>query len=164
MKILLTGATGYIAQRLLPVLLNEGHEVICCVRDKNRFDLEKYKQFPLSLIEVDFLNKTSLATIPKDIDAAYYLMHSMSASKGDFSATEQKTAQNFKECIEQTRAKQVIFLSGIVNSKELSKHLSSRQNVGVMLSSKHYAFTTLLAGIFVGSGSGSFEIIRVLVV
>ena len=54
MKILLTGATGYIAQRLLPVLLSNGHEVICCVRDKIRFNSEKYQNSVLSVIEVDF--------------------------------------------------------------------------------------------------------------
>lgn len=163
MKILLTGATGYIAQRLLPVLLEKGHEVICCVRDKNRFDLEKYKSFNIRVIEVDFLNKKTLDVIPEDIDCAYYLMHSMSAAKGDFSASEKATAENFKERLKLTNAKQVIFLSGIVNSQQLSKHLSSRQTVEATLKSDHYALTTLKAGIIVGSGSASFEIIRDLV-
>jgi nucleoside-diphosphate-sugar epimerase len=67
MKILLTGVTGYIAQRLLPVLLENGHEVVCCVRDKNRFNIKKYATPNISLIEADFLNKESLQHIPHDI-------------------------------------------------------------------------------------------------
>ena len=163
MKILLTGVTGYIAQRLLPVLLENGHEVICCVRDKNRFNQKKYKSDKLLVIEADFLNKESLQNIPLDIDVAYYLIHSMSTNYGDFEDMEEICANNFKECIGKTKAKQVIYLSGIVNSDELSKHLSSRKNVEDILSDATFALTTLRAGIIVGSGSASFEIIRDLV-
>jgi uncharacterized protein YbjT (DUF2867 family) len=162
MKILLTGTTGYIAQRLLPLLLEGGHEIICCIRDKSRFDLERFKDFKITLLEVDFLNVDSLSVIPDDIDAAYYLMHSMSAAS-DFSEMEGQTATNFKNRLEQTNAKQVIFLSGIINDKELSKHLDSRKNVEEILGSGSYALTTLRAGIIVGSGSASFEIIRDIV-
>ena len=163
MKILLTGASGYIAQRLLPVLLEGGHEVICCIRDKYRFDSEKYSEFNLTVIEVDFLKPETLQEIPEDIDAAYYLMHSMSATKGDFSNMEQLVAENFTARIQQTKAKQVIYLSGIVNDKDLSKHLISRQNVEAILSNAKFPLTTLRAGIIVGSGSASFEIIRDLI-
>lgn len=163
MKILLTGVTGYIAQRLLPVLLENGHEVICSVRDKNRFNKKKYLTSQLSVIELDFLNKESLQQIPTDIDVAYYLIHSMSTQKGDFEDMEEICALNFKERIEQTTAKQVIYLSGISNADELSKHLLSRKNVESVLSGSRFALTTLKAGIIVGSGSASFEIIRDLV-
>jgi uncharacterized protein YbjT (DUF2867 family) len=162
MKILLTGTTGYIAQRLLPLLLEGGHELFCCLRDKSRFDLEKYKEFKITLFDVDFLNPDSLSVIPNDIDAAYYLMHSMSAAS-DFSEMEGQTASNFKRRLEQTNVRQVIFLSGIINDKELSKHLDSRKHVEEILASESYALTTLRAGIIVGSGSASFEIIRDLV-
>src|SRR5690606_9921591 len=163
MKILLTGVTGYIAQRLLPVLLNNGHEVVCCVRDKNRFNKKKYSSQNLEVIEVDFLNEESLTQIPEDIDVVYYLIHSMSTQSGDFKNMEQVCAANFKNRIENTNAKQVIYLSGISNADKLSKHLSSRKNVETILSSSNYALTTLKAGIIVGSGSASFEIIRDLV-
>jgi len=163
MKILLTGVTGYIAQRLLPVLLENGHEVVCCVRDKNRFNKKNYLDSQLSVIELNFLNKESLQQIPTDIDVAYYLIHSMSTQKGDFENMEEICALNFKERIEQTNAKQVIFLSGINNADELSKHLLSRKNVETVLSGSKFALTTLKAGIIVGSGSASFEIIRDLV-
>ncbi|MFA9290619.1 MAG: SDR family oxidoreductase [Solirubrobacteraceae bacterium] len=163
MKILLTGVTGYIAQRLLPVLLDQGHEVICCVRDKNRFNNSTYNLAKISIIEADFLNKESLASIPIDIDVAYYLIHSMSTKSGDFGNMEEICAINFKECIEKTKAKQAIYLSGITNTVELSKHLSSRKNVETILAESSFALTTLKAGIIVGSGSASFEIIRDLV-
>lgn len=163
MKILLTGVTGYIAQRLLPVLLSNGHEVICCVRDKNRFNRKNYSTQNLTVIEADFLNKETFQQIPDDIDVAYYLIHSMSTETGDFENMEQQCAANFKSRMEETKVKQVIYLSGISNADELSKHLSSRKNVETILSGSTYALTTLKAGIIVGSGSASFEIIRDLV-
>jgi len=163
MKILLTGSTGYIAQRLLPVLLASGHEVICCVRDKARFDSGKYGPALLSVIEVDFLKPETLIEIPIDIDACYYLIHSMATSTGDFEKMEEISAINFKNCIEQTNIRQVIYLSGIVNEEILSKHLNSRKNVERILGSGSYSLTTLRAGIIIGSGSASFEIIRDLV-
>jgi uncharacterized protein YbjT (DUF2867 family) len=163
MKILLTGVTGYIAQRLLPVLLQNGHQVVCCVRDKNRFHKEKYATGNISVIEADFLEKVSLQNIPNDIDVAYYLIHSMSTQTGDFENMEQICANNFKQRIQETKSKQVIYLSGIVNESELSKHLSSRKNVEDILAGSTFALTTLRAGIIVGSGSASFEIIRDLV-
>jgi uncharacterized protein YbjT (DUF2867 family) len=163
MKILLTGATGYIAQRLLPVLLNEGHIVFCAVRDKARFNSAKFNTEFLHVIEIDFLKKETLSNIPKDIDAAYYLIHSMSSLTADFEKLEELSAQNFKSAIEKTNAKQIIYLSGIVNEEKLSKHLSSRKNVEEILRSSSIKLTTLRAGIIIGSGSASFEIIRDLV-
>ena len=163
MKILLTGATGYIGKRLLPILATQGHDIICCVRDKNRFyvPLELIKK--IEVIEVDFLKEETLNNIPNDIDAAYYLIHSMSSSADNYDELEQASAENFVSKINTTNAKQVIYLSGIVNDKSLSKHLSSRKNVENILNSGTFAITTLRAGIIVGSGSASFEIIRDLV-
>ncbi|MEJ7684632.1 MAG: SDR family oxidoreductase [Segetibacter sp.] len=163
MRILLTGATGYIAQRLIPVFLESNNELVCCVRDKNRFNVQNFSASNLSVIEVDFLRKETLQNIPSDIDVAYYLIHSMSSTTGDFAALETTSAQNFIEGIKQTKAKQIIYLSGIVNEKQLSKHLRSRQNVERILASGTVPLTTLRAGIIVGSGSASFEIIRDLV-
>jgi uncharacterized protein YbjT (DUF2867 family) len=163
MKLLLTGATGYIAQRLIPVLLGQGHEVICCVRDRNRFNTEKYRSPALSVIEVDFLKRETLRNIPDNIDAAYYLIHSMSTSTGDFKKMEEITAIHFKEYFQQTKVRQVIYLSGIVNEAQLSAHLASRKHVEEILASGSFALTTLRAGIIIGSGSASFEIIRDLV-
>lgn len=163
MKILLTGANGYIGRRLLTTLLNNGHHVICCVRDKNRFDISRYDYGEIEVLEVDFLDKNSLEKIPADIDLAYYLIHSMSASTNDFASLEKKSAENFRDMIQATSARQVIYLSGIINNKELSKHLESRKAVEEILNTGSYRLTTLRAGIVIGSGSASFEIMRDLV-
>lgn len=163
MKILLTGATGYIAQRLLPVLLDQGHEVICSVRETSRFDTARYgNKKLLTVIEADLLEENSLSTFPTDIDVAYYLVHSMNSS-GDFGDREAQSALNFIKAVDKTNARQVIYLSGIVNDTELSKHLTSRKKVEEILASGNKPLTTLRAGIIVGSGSASFEIIRDLV-
>lgn len=163
MKILLTGATGYIGQRLLFILLEEGHEVYCCVRDPKRFNYKNYPKENIHIIQADFLDIETLQSIPEDIDVAYYLIHSMSTNSGDFSEMEAQCAINFKNRIDQTNTQQVIYLSGIINEDKLSKHLSSRKNVEAILGEGNFALTTLKAGIIVGSGSASFEIIRDLV-
>ncbi len=163
MKILLTGTTGYIGKRLLTVLLEQGHHIVCCVRDKQRFEPPSTSSERLTIVEVDFLKKSTLKNIPTDIDVAYYLIHSMSASVEDFEALEKRSAIHFRDSLQETNVKQVIYLSGIINDSELSKHLSSRKAVENILESGTYALTTLRAGIIVGSGSASFEIIRDLV-
>ncbi|PQJ79115.1 SDR family oxidoreductase [Polaribacter porphyrae] len=163
MKILVTGATGYIGKRLIPLLLNDGHKIVCPVRDKKRAENYYKDQKNIELIEADFLNGHSLQALPTDVDAAYYLIHSMSNSAKEFHVLEEKCAFNFKRYAETTSLKQVIYLSGITNDTKLSKHLLSRKNVENTLSSGNYALTTFKAGIIVGSGSSSFEIIRDLV-
>jgi uncharacterized protein YbjT (DUF2867 family) len=163
MKILVTGATGYIGKRIIPLLVNEGHDVVCAVRDKLRVNEHYLKEEHIEIVEADFLNIDSFNNIPKDIDVAYYLIHSMSNTSKDFESLERQCAINFKTYIETTQVKQVIYLSGITNEENLSKHLQSRKNVEEALASKIYALTTFKAGIIVGSGSSSFEIIRDLV-
>ncbi|MEZ4983335.1 MAG: DUF2867 domain-containing protein [Saprospiraceae bacterium] len=163
MKILLTGVTGYIGKRLLPLLVEEGHEVICCVRDLKRFESEKYAKGKIQTILLDLLNKETLQNIPADIDIAFYLVHSMSGGDGDFEDQEAESAQNFISRLNETRARQIIYLSGIVNEDHLSKHLASRKNVEEILGSGKVPLTTLRAGIIIGSGSASFEIMRDLV-
>ncbi|MFT4778775.1 MAG: hypothetical protein ACJAU0_001927 [Flavobacteriales bacterium] len=162
MKILLTGATGYIGKRLLPVLVDAGHEVICCVRDKRRFNPPESLKKSITILEMDLLDSESLECIPEDLDGAYYLVHSMSSS-GDYSALEETSAINFREALQKTNVNHVVYLSGIVNETELSKHLESRKNVEIVLGKGTYNLTTLRAGIIIGSGSASFEIIRDLV-
>ena len=163
MTILVTGATGYIGKRLIPFLLNEGHTIVCAVRDRLRADKNYTEDPSVYIIEADFLKPETLKSIPKEIDVAYYLMHSMSNSSKDFSSMEAECATNFKDYIETTNVKQVVYLSGITNDNKLSKHLSSRQQVETILKSESYALTIFKAGIIVGSGSSSFEIIRDLV-
>ena len=162
MKILLAGASGYIGKRLLPELIQNGHQVVCCVRDINRFSPNPSAPSQVEVIEVDFLEKQSLEKIPQDIDGAYYLLHSMS-STANYEALELLCAQNFREVLANTNVKHVVYLSGIINEKSLSRHLSSRKAVEKELAKASYHFTTLRAGIIIGSGSASFEIIRDLV-
>lgn len=162
MRILLTGVTGYIGKRLLPVLVKNGHHVICCVRDIKRFTPPDSVVSCIDIIEVDFLDESTLGNISKDIDAAYYLIHSMSNSN-EYEKLEEISAHNFKNAISKTSAKHVIYLSGIVNEDSLSKHLKSRKNVENILHDSTFHCTTLRAGIIIGSGSASFEIIRDLV-
>lgn len=162
MRILLTGATGYIGKRLLPVLVKKGYTVICCVRDISRFNPPESLKSKIEVIQVDLLDKDSLKNIPKDIDGAYYLVHSMSNSS-DYDKLEKLSAINFRNAINKTKLKHLIYLSGILNEVKLSKHLNSRKNVEIELGKGKYNFTTLRAGIIIGEGSSSFEIIRDLV-
>ncbi|MBN2745802.1 MAG: SDR family oxidoreductase [Bacteroidales bacterium] len=161
-KVLLTGATGYIGKRLLPVLVENGYSVVCAVRDKNKFHVVDSIKDKIQVIELDLTQKQTLNDIPQDIDFAFYLVHSMSTSS-NYTALEQQSAINFREAINKTKAKQVVYLSGIVNSETLSTHLNSRKNVENELSKGNFALTTVRAGIIIGSGSASFEIIRDLV-
>lgn len=161
MKILVTGANGYIGQRLIPVLIAEGHELYCCVRNRKRFETE-HKNELLHIIELDLLAEENTVTLPENIDTAFYLVHSMSHGR-NFDKQEATTAHNFIKLIEKTNCRQIIYLSGIVNEASLSKHLASRLHVEKILRAGNIPVTVLRAGIIVGSGSASFEIMRDIV-
>ncbi len=162
MKILLTGATGYIGKRLLPVLIDAGYHVVCAVRDPKRFNPAACLLPNISIVKADLLNSESLEAIPKDISGAYYLVHSMS-NNTNYEELERRSAINFRNYLNSTKVEHVLYLGGIINETALSKHLSSRKNVEIELAKGDYAFTALRAGIIIGSGSASFEIIRDLV-
>ena len=162
MKILLTGATGYIGKRLLLELIYHGHHIVCTVRDKNRFSAPASILNQIEVIEVDFLDFKSLEKIPQDIEGAYYLMHSMSNTH-DYEKLEKQSAIHFREIMKGKDVRHVVYLSGITNEDSLSAHLSSRRTVEHELGLGSYPLTTLRAGIIIGSGSASFEIIRDLV-
>ena len=162
MKILVTGANGYIGKRLIPALLEQGHELYCCVRDKARFELAD-KDHRLHTLEVDFLGEKLTTKFPRDVDVAFYLIHSMNSSHGSFAEEESRAARMFLRLLDKTSCRQIIYLSGIVNEKNLSDHLASRFAVEKILGDGPIPVTVLRAGIVVGSGSASFEIIRDLV-
>ncbi len=162
MKILLTGANGYIGSRLLPMLVAAKHQVVCSVRDKRRFEPPKALLEYIEIVEVDFLDEKTFKNLPKDIDGAFYLLHSMSGDK-DYEELELKCAQNFVQCMQPLNLKHVVYLGGMYNDKELSAHLESRKKVEDTLKTGNYNFTALRAAIIIGSGSASFEIIRDLV-
>ena len=138
MRILITGATGYIGKRLIPILLNEGHSLVCTVRDIARVEHQYSNEKNIEFIEADFLKSASLQGIPTDVDIAYYLIHSMSNSAKEFHILEERCAFNFKRAIENTNIQQVIYLSGITNDTKLSKHLLSRKNVESSVKSDIY--------------------------
>ena len=166
MKILLTGSTGYIGRRLLPVLVEEGHQVVCLVRDQRRFDWQDFSQDFLkhvSVVEVDLNDAESFKDLSTDIDVAFYLVHSMSSSNPNFTDLEAQSARNFVQYINHTTCQHIIYLSGIVNDADLSDHLLSRKNVEDVLRKAKAPLTVLRAAIIIGSGSASFEIIRDLV-
>ena len=162
MRILLTGANGYIGTRLLPRLLEEGHEIYALVRSRYRIEIPEEFESRIHVIEADLLNPSSLLKIPNNIDAAYYLVHSMSYSE-KFSELEAESAKNFSDRLANTEAKQIIYLGGLCNEAVLSRHLKSRKRVGEILQEGKVPVTILMAGIIIGSGSASFEIIRDLV-
>lgn len=146
--------------RLLPNLVRDGHEVICVVRSKNRLSVDADVLEQIQVVEFGFLQPFREGIFPQNIDAAYYLIHSMSASTQNFDELEAQAARTFNRCMADAGVKQVIYLSGIVNEDELSKHLRSRKQVENILYEGNYHLTVLRAGIIVGSGSSSFEIIR----
>lgn len=158
MNILITGANGYIGQRLIQFLLNGTHHLYCCVRNKERFEAE-HTHPSIHTVEIDFFNPQQ-ASLPKEIDVAFYLVHSLSSAVNTFQQQEEQCAVNFNSLINQTFAQQVIYLSGIVNDDHLSKHLESRLAVEHILKGNRIPVTVLRAAIIVGSGSASFEIIR----
>ncbi len=160
MRILLTGANGYIGMRLLPRLIEQGHEVICAVRNKNRFTSNQELKEKVEVVEIDFLEDPEPPEAIKNIDVAYYLIHSMTASTKDFDEKEARAAENFNKMMAATSVNQVIYLSGIINEEKLSKHLESRKKVEEILYKGNFNLTVLRAAIIVGSGSSSFEIIR----
>lgn len=162
MHLLLTGANGYIGLRLLPALLDAGHQVTAVVRDRRRFPCAEFekKGIRFRLIEADFLKPQAMADFPTDIDAAYYLLHSMGGG-GDFVQREKAVAENFMAALAPTSAQRIIYLSGLIpDDKKLSPHLASRRAVEDELGGGKAALTVLRASIIVGSGSASFEIIR----
>ena len=163
---LLTGANGYVGLRLLPELLEAGHEVVCLVRDRRRFPSGDFAGGKVMVVEGDLLDCASLGGLPEDVEAAYYLVHSMGAGTERFQELDRESAGNFREAMERTRVRQIIYLSGIVpegGDASLSPHLRSRLEVERVLGAGGIAVTTLRAPIIVGSGSASFEIIRDLV-
>ncbi len=166
MKILLTGANGYIGLRLLPSLLEAGHSVVGLVRDRGRFPTSQFDPFladgRLELLEGDMLKPDKLPRFPEGIDAAFYLLHSMGAGEG-FEDRERSCAENFVEWMNGAGCPRVIYLGGLVPEGDLSHHLRSRETVNRVIRSGSAAVTTLRASIIVGSGSASFEIIRDLV-
>jgi len=165
--VLVTGANGYIGTRLIHALGERGYRILAVVRNKNRLraDLVESLGDQLCIIEADF-SSSQLPEITEKIDAAYYLLHSMSA-EGDFMDAETQCASHFVSWIRPAGCQQIIYLGALlpqdVTDSLLSQHLKSREKVQNILQDSKIPLTTLRASIIVGSGSASFEMIRDLV-
>jgi uncharacterized protein YbjT (DUF2867 family) len=161
MRILLTGASGYVGGRLRPALEARGHQVRCLAR---RPDLLVAKTGPTTeVVRGDVLDRPSLDAALRGVDAAYYLVHSMGTS-GPFEQADRQAARNFGEAARAAGVGRIIYLGGLGRDDEaLSPHLRSRQEVGRILREAGVPVLELRASIIIGSGSLSFEMIRALV-
>ena len=160
-RILLTGSTGYVGGRLLPLLLNGKHFVRCLTR--RRVQELDYEDPNLEVFVGNVLDEASLDSALEGIDTAYYLIHSMGDSE-DFEKTDRRAAKNFAAACSRQNVKRIIYLGGLGNpDHSLSKHLRSRQEIGDILRTSQANVIEFRASIIIGSGSLSFEMIRALV-
>jgi len=162
MKILLTGASGYIGNRLLPHLLEAGHHVTVLVRQSKKLTIPDTFKNHVTILEGDLLDDSSLPTL-KDLDAAYYLVHSMADDPKHFYALEEKSCTHFLRLVEKTGIKQIIYLSGLHHGSDLSEHFRSRLHVEELLKKSKINTTIVRASIIIGADSASFKILRDLV-
>jgi uncharacterized protein YbjT (DUF2867 family) len=157
-RVLVTGATGYIASRLIPELLETGAVVGATSRAPHGLKA----RFPgLETIASDLADPSSLREALQGTEVAYYLVHSMDAD--DFEEKDRVSARNFLAAAEDAGVKRVVYLSGLGRADDqLSHHLSSRHEVGAILASGRVAVTELRAAIVIGSGSSAFDMLRYL--
>lgn len=155
-RVLVTGATGYVASRLIPRLLEAGWTV----RATSRHPDDIAKRHPgVETIPSDLQDESSLANVVGDIDVAYYLVHSM-GSKG-FAGMDKKAAENFARAAEAAGVKRIVYLGGLgAHDDRLSQHLESRQEVGRVLAGGTVQVLEFRAAIVIGSGSVAFEMLR----
>ncbi len=162
-KILVTGSTGYIGRRLTSRLVkNEALGIRLMVRNKNK--LQPSLQNQVEILEGDTFQPDSLKQALKDIDTAFYLIHSMDGAK-DFEKKDRVSAENFRKSCIDAGVKRIIYLGGLGHASSASKHLRSRIETGEILSAEPEKIQVIWirAGIIIGSGSASFEILRNLV-
>ncbi len=161
-KILVTGATGYVGGRLVPLLLDAGYRVRCFVRNPSRLKHRSWEK-DVEVVRGDVLNPAEVLDSLKDVDIAYYLIHSLGAGENEFAERDRQAASNFAEAAGKAGVKRIIYLGGLrPKSGRLSEHLKSRMETGDYLRSGDVPVTEFRAGVIVGSGSLSFELIRYL--
>lgn len=158
MKILVTGATGYVGGRLVPKLLERGHQVQVIVRDRHRLDDVPWRD-NVTIVQGDLADPAAVKEAVASQDVVYYLVHSMS-SKGDFEKLERLVATNVASEARKAGVTRIVYLGGLHPEGPLSRHLGSRKEVGDILMASGVPTIALQAGVIIGSGSASFEMIR----
>ena len=160
-RILVTGATGYVGGRLIPRLLNAGYDVRILVRNQQKLKTVTWRK-RVQIIVGDVLERALLLSALEGVDAAFYLIHSMTGGS-DFAEQDKTAAQNFGELAKNVGVKRVIYLGGLGDpNTNLSEHLRSRQESGEILRRSGVCLTEFRAAIIIGPGSISFEMIRYL--
>ncbi len=163
MKILVLGSTGYVGGRLIPRLVERGHQVKCLVRDVQKAAARPWSE-KAEIVGGDVFDKDSVMSAMKDVDSVYYLIHSMGSGVSKFEDLDRKAAQNVASAASAAGVKRIIYLGGLGKSDdELSAHLRSRHEVGRILAQGRVPVTQFRAAVIVGSGSLSFEMIHHLV-
>jgi uncharacterized protein YbjT (DUF2867 family) len=159
LRCLVTGATGYIGGQLVPELLDRGHTVRAMARTPAKLDDAPWRD-RVEVVKGDLTDADSLVAAFADTDVVYYLVHSMGTSK-DFVAEERRSARNVVAAAKQAGVRRVVYLSGLhPEGVALSRHLASRTEVGEILIESGIETVVLQAGIVIGSGSASFEMVR----
>ena len=157
--ILVTGATGYIASRLIPRLLDSGYRVRCLARDPLRLQGRGWFN-QVDIIQADVTTPASLTHAFDGVDTAYYLIHNMSAGHG-YTKIELDGAHNFASAAEATGMQHIIYLGGLADPEQhIAPHMRSRIETGKVLREGQVPVTEFRAGVITGSGSISFEMIR----
>lgn len=156
--IAVTGATGYIGGRLVPLLLERGHQVRVFSRNEQRLRDVPWRT-KVEVVIGTLEDPEAVAQLCQGADVVYYLVHSMSNTK-NFKQAEEDGARNMLRAATKAEVEQLVYLSGLHPEGELSDHLSSRVSVGQILGSGSVPLLTLQAGLVIGSGSASFEMIR----
>ena len=162
--IAVTGATGYVGGRLVPELLEDGYRVHCIVREPRKLLQRPWHDRVTIVQEATSRTPKTLAEQLEGCHAAYYLIHSMEASGGEYAERDRRLARNFAEAAENAGVERIIYLGGLGElGKNLSEHLNSRREVERAVGSTGVPVTTFRAAMIIGSGSASFEILRYLV-